>query len=72
MVTKNLSVDQELKSDGILCACLHPGWVQTEMGGPNALITTKTCVQGLIDVMSKLGEENNGLFYDYNFKPILW
>ena len=26
---------------------MHPGWVLTEMGGPNAQITTETCVTGM-------------------------
>ncbi|XP_033747574.1 C-factor-like isoform X2 [Pecten maximus] len=68
MVTKNLSVD--LKSDDILSVSLHPGYVKTDMGGPNALITSEQSVQGMINVMAGLDEEKNGLMLDYAGKII--
>ena len=48
MFTKNLSI--EFGKDGILFVLLHPGWVQTDMGGPNALISTEESVTGLMEV----------------------
>ncbi len=40
-------VGNELKDEGIMACLLHPGWVQTEMGGPNALISTTQSVEGV-------------------------
>lgn len=70
MITKSLSVD--LKPDGILAVAVHPGWVQTEMGGPNALISTTTSVAGLLKTMNGLNEETSGSFLNYDGTVIPW
>ena len=36
---KSLSIDLEPR--GVTTLLLHPGWVQTDMGGPNALISAE-------------------------------
>ncbi|WAR07668.1 CSGA-like protein [Mya arenaria] len=62
MITTNLAL--ELKEDGILATAVHPGWVKTEMGGPNALIDTGESITKMMSVLAKLqGEEGTGKFY---------
>jgi len=70
MAMKNLSID--LKEDGILVMAMHPGWVLTDMGGPNALIDTATCASTMIDTFYELGEKDHGAFLRYNNTPIQW
>ncbi len=70
MVTKNLSVD--LAPRGIIATALHPGWVQTDMGGPNALITVQQSVAGMRRVIAQLTPADNGKFYAYDGKEIPW
>lgn len=70
IITKSLSVD--LKPHGILAVVLHPGWVQTKMGGPNALISTETSVAGLLRTMQGLNEETSGSFLNYDGTVIPW
>lgn len=70
MVTKSLAVD--LKPVGILSFVLHPGWVLTDMGGKNALITTETSVNGMLDTILKSTDEHSGGFFNYDGKKIPW
>lgn len=68
MFTKNMSKDYPQ----LLCLCLHPGWVQTEMGGENALITPEESVQGLLKVIFNAQAIDTGHFYDFKGEEIPW
>lgn len=70
MVMKSLSLD--LNKYGVSVAVLHPGWVKTDMGGPNGLIDAETSVQGLRNVIDMLSLDNSGKFYAYDGKEIAW
>ena len=69
-VIKSLSID--FKDENFIAAALHPGWVQTDMGGPNALIDTKTSVKGMAEVIDSLVLKNSGSFYNYDGSSIPW
>lgn len=70
MLMKSLAID--LKPRGIAAATLHPGWVKTEMGGPNALITTEQSVAGMRAVIDQLSTSNAGRFIAYDGQEIPW
>lgn len=69
-VVKSLSND--LTSNGFTVLALHPGWVQTEMGGPNALIDTDTSASGLIKVIESASTEVSGHFFNFDGSEIDW
>ena len=69
-VAKSIAVD--LGNSGYSVAVLHPGWVQTDMGGPNALIDTDTSVSNMINVIDNLNTQNSGSFFNYDGVIIPW
>lgn len=68
MAGKNLA----LALTDIPVILLHPGWVRTDMGGPNGLIDTTESVAGMRKVIDSAGPEQSGRFYDYAGKEIPW
>lgn len=70
MATKSLSSD--LKNDGILVTSLHPGWVQTDMGGSNAPMTIDASVTQIVQLIKNLNEKHNGSFYQFDGKQLEW
>ena len=69
-IVKNISID--LADEGMLVALLHPGWVRTDMGGPNGLIDTNTSVSGMIKVIDGLEQSLSGSFFNYDGTEIPW
>jgi len=69
-VVKSMSVD--LADKKIKCVVLHPGWVKTDMGGPNAEITTKESVSKIFDTLLSLKMEDSGRFIDIDGTDIAW
>ena len=70
MVAKGLSLD--LAPRGITVVVFHPGWVQTDMGGQNALITPAESVAGMRVVIDGLMPKNTGSFHAYDGSDIPW
>ncbi|MEL0611459.1 short-chain dehydrogenase, partial [Vibrio echinoideorum] len=62
----------DLTQDGFTVLALHPGWVQTEMGGPNALIDSDTSASGLINVIKSSITEVSGHFFYFVGTEIDW
>ena len=56
----------------VTCVALHPGWVQTDMGGPQAELTPQRSVADMRRTIAALGPAQNGSFLDHDGTPIPW
>lgn len=70
MVVKSLAID--LQPRGIIAVLLHPGWVQTDMGGRGALISTKQSVTGMKSILGRVTHSDTGKFIAYDGQHIPW
>lgn len=69
-VMKSAAID--LQPKGIKVTVLHPGWVLTDMGGPNAEITVEECVKNLRRNLDAVTLENSGTFFEIDGSVIPW
>lgn len=68
----NRSLAVDLKERNIACVVLHPGWVQTDMGGANAPVKPADSVAGMRRVIARIGLDDSGCFYGYDGREIPW
>jgi NAD(P)-dependent dehydrogenase (short-subunit alcohol dehydrogenase family) len=69
-VTRSLAAD--LAPRGITLAAVHPGWVQTDMGGPRAPLTPAESARDVSKVVLELTPEKSGRFFNYDGTEIPW
>ena len=62
----------EYQSDGITLIIFHPGWVRTDMGGPQAPVSPRDSARGLISVIDRSGLKDSGKFVDYQGRELPW
>lgn len=66
---RSLAIDNRGK---VTASVLHPGWVQTRMGGSSAPLTTEQSVTGMRKVIERLGPKDSGEFVSYDGSQISW
>jgi NAD(P)-dependent dehydrogenase (short-subunit alcohol dehydrogenase family) len=63
---------KDMEPKGVICVALHPGWVQTDMGGPTATLTIEQSVPGMVKVIEGLKTSDNGRFLQYDGGELPW
>lgn len=63
---------QALAERGIKVVALHPGWVQTDMGGAQATLTPAESVTALLQLLGRLEPADSGSFLDWQGQPLPW
>lgn len=61
-----------IKPKGIKVLALHPGWMRTDMGGPDADISPEESAEGIIQLVNKDWTPDEGIYYDYRGIPLPW
>lgn len=69
-VARGLAFD--LGAEGIGVLVLHPGWVKTDMGGPDATIDDETSVSGMRRIIRESSPADSGTFRNYDGEVIPW
>ena len=70
MAGRSMAVD--FQNEGIDVILLHPGWVETDMGGPNARIGVEESVTGMMSILDRLNPEMSGTFWHSNGNELPW
>jgi NAD(P)-dependent dehydrogenase (short-subunit alcohol dehydrogenase family) len=63
---------KDLEGRGVICVALHPGWVQTDMGGPTATLTVEQSVPSMVKVIEGLKPSDNGRYLQYDGAELPW
>jgi NAD(P)-dependent dehydrogenase (short-subunit alcohol dehydrogenase family) len=68
----NKIISYELAPQGFTCVVMHPGWVQTDMGGGGATLTKPESISSMLEVIEGLTIESTGKFYNYDGVELPW
>ncbi len=70
MAARVLAFDETMH--GVTTATVNPGWVQTDMGGPNAALKPEESASALRALFKRLRPGDSGKFFQYDGSELPW
>ena len=70
LLVKGLSID--LAPRGVRTIAVHPGWVVTDMGGPDAPVNKVDSIAGIRRVVADYDADATGRFFQYDGRELPW
>jgi NAD(P)-dependent dehydrogenase (short-subunit alcohol dehydrogenase family) len=70
MLTRTMSFD--LNKDKVVCVCMDPGWVQTDMGGPSAPLKPAESAGAIAKTLKNLTLKDTGRFIYNDGSELKW
>lgn len=68
MISRSLSLDH----DWLTSVVVHPGWAQTDMGGPQATVPVADSARGIWRLATGARRQDSGRFFDYQGTELTW
>jgi NAD(P)-dependent dehydrogenase (short-subunit alcohol dehydrogenase family) len=69
-VGQTLAIDW--KAEPVSVAMIHPGWVRTDMGGPDAPLSVEESAGGILSVIKGLTKSDSGKFFKWDGSVHAW
>lgn len=70
MMTRCLTAD--FRKDNVIVISIHPGWIQTDMGGPNAKLDRAVTLPSLVKVIDGLTMNDTSSFFNWDGSRMPW
>ncbi|MCB1182359.1 SDR family oxidoreductase [bacterium] len=62
----------DLAAEGFIFVAMSPGWVRTDMGGPNANLEPAESIRGMLATMAPLTAADSGKYFAYSGEELPW